>query len=290
MGIYGSFTLATGMVFDLLDYNLYFFATTTGHTIDFAGHSVPCYALHFDTNGSGYTLQSDIVFSGSTIPPWIYINQYGGGGNVIFDTGGYDIDGGTTLMFQTYSTGTLTLNDSVITAGGMIIGNSNAVSLDAGTSTINILGNHSYSLGIFQIMSTVSVNFYNVSCEEFQMDGGASGITITCNNLTVASTYYAEINNTSNYEVATESDNLVVTGTLSANGLSGNLAYVGGASPYPLIITAAVVSFSYLDVAWCTAAGVASPFHAGAGSVNSGNNTNWIFETNLPFSNSVTYF
>lgn len=258
--VHGSLTIGAGVTaFGTI---ISFKSTTSGNTITTNGKSV--FNVIFNGVGGVWTLQDNLTVSG-TGSPGVYTVQLTNG---TLDTNGHTVTAHSTFI----STFTLTLGSSTYNATSI---NTNPVSwnvngtltLNAGTSTVNInvYSSASGEDNQVKLASTVTtaLTYYNVNIQYTTSPSDATCYLIgacTFNNLTFNSSL-------SGRRGVRFASNITVNGTLTCTGASPSLRmlvkpYDAGQTQqaFPRTITAAAVSLTNVDFEDITAAGAAAPF------------------------------
>lgn len=231
-----------------------------------------------------------------------------GGGQITFDGVGGEwtlIDALTTTNNIVITNGTLITNNNTVTAFGL----TNSGTLTLGTSILNITGTGQFTINTSSTISAASSTInYTSSSNTFAGGGktynivnitnGSSGIISitgvnTISQLTLINTVTGgRFNVNANQTVSgalTLSSALLATsfrfasgttttfGTLSAAGSSGKLVTISGVTAvnYNMIATGGGVTTDYLTISNNQFSG--STWHAGANSVDGGNNTGITF-------------
>lgn len=269
--VYGSFTLPSTLVYSYTG-SLTFASTSTGKTIT--------------TNG--VTLSSSITFNGV------------GGEWTLQDNLTVDTTHGITL-----TNGALLSNSKNITCGGLRSSGSTVRTLNIQNSTVTING--TVSSGVVGSLSfTNSTNMtYDFSgstiifnpqpvATTVQFNGGG----LTYNNVSLlGNASYTSVSGSNTFVnltlgIGEKKINAGTTQTITtilADGTEGNYIKLRSATPgstYTVSVASGSVIRYYYDIQDCIATGGAT--FTAVDSINSGNNTGWVFEYNKSYTVSTT--
>ncbi|HRP91083.1 MAG TPA: PKD domain-containing protein [Edaphocola sp.] len=264
LDIYGSLTLSSTMNLTYTG-SIYFKSNSGNSTITTTGKTLS--TIYFDGTGGAWALQDALTCNGS-----IYLNS-----------GFLNTNGVNVQAYRLNATGSgvksLSLGNSTVTLsyGGSDawwVSSSNTT-FSAGTSTIVLTGANAtmdcssltFNNVTFQNTSSTSARFYSANNSSFNniiFAGGGSNIgggTYSVNNLTLATSKSYSFSGTAN-----------LSGTLTANGVSGGLTAISGGT---ISKTSGTVCVNYVNLTNSTATGGAS-FYA-ANSQNTSGNSGWVF-------------
>lgn len=202
-----------------------------------------------------------------------------------FDTDGYDITTGNWYIGSGSEDSSWTLNDSVITTGGIDAFNFNfngggLSTLDAGTSTVRIVipdtgqtsMNAQLSAGLD--FNNFEVVWDNTSQYTTFMMRSANGT----GNGTIAHLILDDTKEATQAYTFNQGETFTI-GQLTLGGTSSVLTKIdsnNGTDPFTFSVASGVVSADYLNLKNSTATGGAT-FYAGANSTDGGGNTGWSF-------------
>ena len=286
--IYGSLTMINAMNWSF-DGKVYFEATTTGKTLTTFNKNF-LNEVHFDGAGGGWTLQDAFSCTGSV---------------TYLDYGHLNTNNQTLTLYRFTSNNT---NTRALTLGSslMIMSSSNnafyvtftsAFTFNAGTSTLRFTYTSNSNAGLYLVNSNMNFTFYNV---EFTAPAGIGYIynsnnsySGTFNNVTFYGHGNIEAgNNTYNNLTFTAGKTYTlpanktqfILGTFTAVGSSGQFIDILSSSSgtqTTLSKSSGCVVADYLQLrdSWTTGG---ATFYAGANSVNTSNNSGWIFSTPTP--------
>ena len=247
MSIYGSLTYITDMVTNYtMDY--YFYATTSGNTVNFAGHKLDKANNDIEFSGTGgeWTLHSDVDLTGG------YGHFYLQEGTL--NTNNYNIIGAKYFGMPYGTTKVLNMGSSTITIiqTGWDYSGTN-LTLSANTGTINITAGYFHGGGI------TTYNIVNLA--------GATS-TITGNNTfnTLGLTRVGTQAITATGTTQTVTNMTRNAGTQVKTLVDGTYTKAGGGT----------ISLDYLSISGSTAT-PANTWYAGTHSTNGGGNFGWIF-------------
>ena len=238
--IYGNLSLSSGMtVRNIDDFYFYFAATSGTKTITTRGVNV--YSVLFGGNGGTFQLQDDLTCS-----------------RLVMNNAGSTLDiGNHTVSFTGYGTGvTMLYSSGAFTANTgtykiIVSGNGNATFAGGGKTYNNIWWARGTSTGSNIITGSNTFN-------DFKDDGSvAHSLLFTKSTTTTVATWN-------------------VNGTGGGGSVRTILDTVDGAGTFTLHGTGTTLSCDWLDIRRSTVD--ASPkWYAGANSLNTASNTNWIF-------------
>lgn len=296
--IYGSLTMSSGMTYTIPSGAFTFAATTTGNTITCATKTLP--NCTFSGAGGGWILQDNfasgaltlsntgtIDFNAKTVTCTTAAVSGGTFGvnsgslvcsSTLTQTGGTITATTGNVQFTTFTstTGTRAINmgSGTWTVTGLTWSTaSTSLTIDAGTSTIVLSNNTTtaktfagggVTYGTLQIGATggsTAIATYTIT--------GANTFNSITSTKSVASTITLPASTTTtvgNWTVAGSSGNLITLNSSTA-GTQATLTLTGGG----------IVSVNYLNIRDSAATPSTLTWYAGANSVNTSNNTGWIF-------------
>ena len=266
LSIFGSMTLPSGGSFSASTNSntITFAATTTGKTITTNGKTL--FTVTFNGVGGEWTLGSAFSIGNRNLTIT----------NGSFNTGNYNV---TAHVFASNNSNvrSITLGSSTLDINGSItawnISTTTNLTFNAGTSTINLLGNDNGST----VFNGGSLTYYNVAFTQGGLVTATTTGANTFNNLTFAS------RGVTGTGLVTFNGNQTINGTLdimSANTTEiRRLRFFSDVFGTARTITAAAVSIGAgVDFRNITAAGAAAPFNVSAKNVGDcGGNTNITF-------------
>jgi len=272
--IYGSFTGSSNVSY-YGKFTFLFYATSSGKTITCSGYMPPCV---FDGVGGGWTVVNNFDMS-----PYSE-NKGWSGEPIIIQNGTISFTGDVNIGELVAYTGTATLNmgsgtwsiGNTYSSDGLTlieIDNDITLTLNAETSTLKLYNSNSDS-GDPRIISAIDLSFYNV-----WLTGTKTNPFLFYN----VSYSFNDIKIDAGKTIKFDAGTTQTTNTLTSSGVPGNLTYLGStsASPFTLVKSGGgTQTIPYLSVSYCIGSPI-STWYGGIGTLDGGNNTNWIF-TYLP--------
>lgn len=235
LNVYGSLSISAATSFFSFGGGIVFKATSTGKTITTNG--VLLYtSLTFDGVGGGWTLGSELSFSGGKN---ITVT------NGSFSTGNYSISGMSTLKSSNSNTRSISLGSSTIALSFIDFTTDTNLTFNAGTSTLNCP-----SLTI----QAANKTFYNVAVTNSANFGIGSN---TFNNLTFAGSTSA-----ASQQLVTFNYSQTINGTLTRSSGTNSACrafFKSQTVGSPITLTCAAVSLTDVDFMDITFAGASIP-------------------------------
>lgn len=261
LSVYGNLVLGSGTIIGAI-------------TLTFAGTS------SFGITTNGVTLGATVFFNGSG-GTWTLNDNFTTTATSQLTNGTLDLNGKnfTVSQFGIVSAGTrtLTFGSGTLTCTGTStntvfnIQTAAGTTINQGTGTVVISGTGANQKSVYFAGFTI----YNLT-----VTGNNVRITPSSGVQTVSNTLALNNAGETTGTILSSSSTLQI-GNLTTNGSAGNLVLVRSSSAgsrRTIISTAAsTVTVDYIDLQDCGISGTNVPFYAGVNSVNSGNNSGWVF-------------